>query len=109
MLPTFENRHFVGVCTEEIMDHQHRENGARNIYSSYNQMTAYIKCSPNQSKKLYLIDLSIEQSTKLRGFRNSAGRFCISVLPEYCSSALTAQAYEMVITTVCVQMVQLFL
>ena len=43
-------------------------------------------------KKLYLIDLSIEQSKKRLGFRNSAGRFCISILPEYCSSALTAQA-----------------
>ena len=46
------------------MDHKHRENGARNIYSNYNQMRAYVERSPNQSKKLYLIDLSIEQSTK---------------------------------------------
>ena len=29
--------------------------------------------------------------------------FCIPILPEYCSSALTAQAKKMVITTVCVQ------
>ena len=54
-------------------------------------------------KKLDLIDLSIEQSTKLSEFRNSAGRFCISILLEYCSSALTAQANKMVITTVCAQ------
>ena len=47
------------------MDYQYRENGARNIYSDYNQMRANVECSPNQSKKLYLIDLSIEQSTKL--------------------------------------------
>ena len=60
-----KNRHFVGVCTEKIMDDQHRENGARNIYSNYNQMRAYVDCSRNQSKKVYLIDLSIEQSTKL--------------------------------------------
>ena len=33
MLPTFENRHFVGVFTEKMM-----ENGARNTYSNYNQM-----------------------------------------------------------------------
>ena len=66
------------------MDHKYRENGARNIYSNYNQMRAYVVCSPNQSKILYLIDLSIEQST-------------ISILPEYCSSVLTAQAYKMVI------------
>ena len=47
------------------MDHQYRENGARNIYSNYNQMRAYAECSPNQSKKLYLIDFSIEQSMEL--------------------------------------------
>ena len=33
------------------MDHQYRENGARNIYSNDNQMRAYVECSPNQSKK----------------------------------------------------------
>ena len=93
-----KNRHFVRVCMEKVMDHQYRENGARNIYSNYNQMKAYVECSPNQSKKLYLIDLSIEQSMKLWRFRNSAGRFCISILPEYCISALTAQAYMTVIT-----------
>ena len=32
------------------MDHQYRENGARNIYSNYNQMRAFVECSPNQSK-----------------------------------------------------------
>ena len=47
------------------MDYQYRENGARNIYSNCNQMRAYAECSPNQSNELYLIDLSIEQSTKL--------------------------------------------
>ena len=98
-----KNRHFVRVCTENMMDHQYRENGSRNIFSDYNQMRAYVECSPNQSKQLYLIDLSIEQSTKLWGFRNSSGRFCISILPEHCSSALTAQVHKMVITTVCVQ------
>ena len=44
---------------------QYGENGARNMYSNCNQMSAYVERSPNQSKKLYLIDLSIEQSTKL--------------------------------------------
>ena len=73
------------------MDYQYRDNGARNIYSNYNQMRAYVDCSPNQSKKLCLTDLSIEQWSKLWGFRDIAGRFCISILPEYCSSALTAQ------------------
>ena len=47
------------------MDCQYRENGARNIYLNCNQMRVYVECSPNQSEKLYLIDLSIEQSTKL--------------------------------------------
>ena len=27
-----KNRHFVGVCTEKMMDHQYGENGARNIF-----------------------------------------------------------------------------
>ena len=60
-----KNRHFVRGCTEKIMDYQYRENGPRNGHSDYNQMRAYVECSPNQSKKLYLIDLFIEQSTKL--------------------------------------------
>ena len=47
------------------MDNQYGENGERNIYSSYSQMRAYVECYPNQLKKLYLTDLSIEQSTKL--------------------------------------------
>ena len=47
------------------MDHQYGEDGAKYIYSDYNQMRAYVECSPNQLKKLYLIDLTIEQSTKL--------------------------------------------
>ena len=47
------------------MDHQYEESNVRNIYSNYNQMRAYVECSPDQSKKLYHVDLSIEQSTKL--------------------------------------------
>ena len=47
------------------MHHQYRENGERNIYSDYNQMRSYVECSLDQSKKLYLIDLFIEQPTKL--------------------------------------------
>ena len=47
------------------MDHQYKENGARDMYSNYNQLRVYVECSPNKIKKLYLIDLSIEQSTKL--------------------------------------------
>ena len=47
------------------MDDQSKENGTRNMYSDYDQMRASAECFPNQSQKLYLIDLSIEQSTKL--------------------------------------------
>ena len=47
------------------MEHQCRENDARNIYLNYCQMRAYVECSPNQLKNLYLIDLSIEQLTKV--------------------------------------------
>ena len=64
-------------------------------------MIAYVECSPNQSKKVIPyrpFHRAIDET-----FQNSAGRFCISILPEYCSSALTAQAYKMVITTVFVQ------
>ena len=46
------------------MDYQYEESDARNIYSNYNQMRAYVESSRNQSKKLYLIDLFIEQSRK---------------------------------------------
>ena len=52
--------HFVRVFTEKTMGHQYRDNGARNMYSNYNQMRAYVECSPNQSKNLYLIEISIE-------------------------------------------------
>ena len=38
------------------MDHQYGENGTRNIYSNHNQMRPFAECSPNQPKKLYLID-----------------------------------------------------
>ena len=44
----FKNGHFVGVCLEKMIDHQYEENGARNVYSNYNQMRAYVECSPNQ-------------------------------------------------------------
>ena len=49
--------------------------------------------------------LSTFPSSNRRNFEDSGsdGRFCIGNLPEYCSSALSAHAYEMVITTVCVQ------
>ena len=87
------------------MDHQYGENGARNIYSNYNQMRAYVECSPNQSKKIIpyrRFHLAIDETLKIPK-RESAGRFCVQILPEYSSSALPAHAYKMVINTVCVQ------
>ena len=68
MLPTFENRHFVRVCTEKMMDYQYRENGARNIYSNYNQVRASVECSPNQSKNY---TLSTFPSSNRRNFEDS--------------------------------------
>ena len=52
------------------MDHQYSENGTRKMYSNYDQMRAYAECSPHQSKKLYLIDLSIEQPKKFEDSGN---------------------------------------
>ena len=34
----FKNEHFIRACTEKMIDHQYKENGARNIISNYNQM-----------------------------------------------------------------------
>ena len=51
------------------MDHQYKENGARNIYSDYNQMIIYAECSPNQSKKIIpyrLFHRAIEETLKIR-------------------------------------------
>ena len=44
MLPTFEK------CL--YGDNDGPSNGAKNIYSNYNQMRAYVNCSPNQSKQI---------------------------------------------------------
>ena len=35
-----------------MIDHQYKENGARKIYSDYNQMEAYCECYPDQSKMI---------------------------------------------------------
>ena len=67
------------------MHHQYRENYARNIYSNYDQMAAYVECSRNQSKS---DTLSTFPSSNRRNFADSG-------------KVLTA--YKMVITTVYVQ------
>ena len=45
------------------MDHQYRENGARNMYSNYNLMRAYVECSPNYN--LSIFPSSFEDSGKV--------------------------------------------
>ena len=35
------------------MDHQYRENAARNMYSNYYQMRAYVECSPNYTVSIF--------------------------------------------------------
>ena len=39
-----------------MIDHQYRENGARNLYLIYNRIKAYLKHYPNQSKEFYSIE-----------------------------------------------------
>ena len=62
------------------MDHQYRENGERNIYSNYNQLRAYVECSSNQSKKLYLIDFP---SSNRGNFEDSGIVLAVSVSQFY--------------------------
>ena len=71
-----KNRHFVGVCTEKMMDRKYRENSARNIYSNYNQMRAYVECSPNQSKNYTLSTFPLSNR---RNFENSGTVLAVSV------------------------------
>ena len=76
------------VCTERMINHQIGENGARNIYSNYNQTRAYVECSPNQPKKY---TLSTFPSSNRRNFEDPGKVLAVSVLGislEYCSSAL---------------------
>ena len=61
------------------MDHQYRENGARNIYSNYNEMRAFVECSPNQSKNYIL-------SSNRRNFEDSGKVLAVSVSEIYQSS-----------------------
>ena len=56
------------------MDHQYKENCARNIYSIYNQMKANVECSPDQSKNC---SLSILSSNR-RNFEDSGKYWYLS-------------------------------
>ena len=62
----FKNEHFVRAGMEKMMDHQCKENGARNIYSNYNQMRACVECSPNQKN----YTLSTFPSSNRRNFKD---------------------------------------
>ena len=63
------------------MDRQYRENGARNIHSNYNQMRAFVECSPNQSKKNYT--LSTFLSSNRRNSDDSGMVLAVSVSQFY--------------------------
>ena len=67
------------------MDRHYRENGTRNIYSNYNQMKAYVDCSPNQSKKY---TLSTFPSSNRRNFEDSGIVLAVSVSQFYQSIAV---------------------
>ena len=62
------------------MDRQYRENGARNVYSNYNQMRADVECSPNQSKNYAL---STFPSSNRRNFEDSGIMLAVSVSQFY--------------------------
>ena len=68
------------ILTERMMDHQYGENGARNIYSNYNQMKAYVECSPNLPKRY---TLSIFPSSNRRNFEDSGKVLAVSVSEFY--------------------------
>ena len=67
------------------MDHQYKENGARNTYSDRNQMRAFVECSPNQSKNY---TLSTFPSSNRRNFEDSKKVLTVSVFKFYQSIAV---------------------
>ena len=67
------------------MDYLHRENGTRSIYSSCNQMRAYVKCSPKQSKNY---NLSTFPSSNRQNFEDSGKVLAVFVSEFYQSIAV---------------------
>ena len=55
------------------------------------------------NQKSYILSTFHRVIDETLRFRKSAGRFCIGILLEHCSSTLPSHAYKMVVTTVCVQ------
>ena len=84
MLPTSENSTFCRGLYGETDGCQYRENGARHIYSNYNQMRAYVECSPNQSKSHTLSTFP----SRNRNFENSGTVLAVSVSQFYQSIAV---------------------
>ena len=66
------------------MDHQYRENRARNIYSNYNQMRAYAECSFNP-KNFTLLTLPLSNR---RNFEDCGIMLAVSVSQFYQSIAV---------------------
>ena len=71
------------------MDHHYKENGARNIYSKYNQMRTCVECFPNQSKNYTLPTFP---SSNQQNFEESGKVLAISVSKVYQSIAV--QLYQ---------------
>ena len=67
------------------MDHQFRENGARNIHSNYDKMRAYVECSTNQSEKYTLSTFPLSNR---QNFEDSGIVLAVSVSPFYQSIAV---------------------
>ena len=67
------------------MDHRYGENGARNIYSNYNQMRAYVQCSQINQKNY---TLSTFPSSNRRNFEDSRKVLAVSVFEFYQSIAV---------------------
>ena len=73
------------ICKEKMICHQYRENGAKNIYSNYNQMRAFVVYSPNQSKNY---TLSTFPSSNEQNFGDSGKVLAIYVSEFYQSIAV---------------------
>ena len=86
----FKKWHFVRVCMQKMMDHQYRENGARNIHSNHIQMRAYVECSPNQSKSY---TLSTFLSSNRQNFKDFGKVLTVSV-SEFYQSITRVQLYQ---------------
>ena len=87
MLQTFQKWTFCKGLKGENDGPSIGDNGARNIYSNYNQTRAYVECSPNQSKNY---TLSTFPSSNRGNIENSGKVLAETViLPKYCSSALS--------------------